>query len=164
MKNHPTILALDPGLRDLGYAVLCGRRLIDSGVQSFRFVPPRSRHSASLRAIKERIDRHRVTAIVLEATPGDHEQNFAALRRLERSIRRLAARRRLRLAVYPAQAVRKGLLGDGWADKYEVAGAVAARYPTLRIFVRQDRRWKERYFQNMFDALALGLHHESQAM
>ena len=32
-KNPDTILALDPGLRELGYAVLQGRRLVTSGVR-----------------------------------------------------------------------------------------------------------------------------------
>ena len=31
-RPDPTILAIDPGLRDLGYAVLSGRKLLASGV------------------------------------------------------------------------------------------------------------------------------------
>lgn len=162
MKNNQTILALDPGLSDLGYAVLCGRRLVDSGVQSFRFISRSRRHAEALSTVRTWLDRHEPDSLVLEATPGDHEPNFAALRRLERSVRNLAGRKGLRLAVYPAQTVRKALLGNGWAGKYEVAVTMAARYPTLRIFVRQNRRWKERYFQNMFDATALAVHHAGQ--
>jgi len=38
-KTPETILALDPGLRELGYAVLAGRRLAASGVLNLRDVP-----------------------------------------------------------------------------------------------------------------------------
>ena len=40
MRHNPdTILALDPGLRDLGYAVIRGRRIVTSGVLGLRRVP-----------------------------------------------------------------------------------------------------------------------------
>lgn len=161
-KNKQTILALDPGLRDLGYAVLEGKRIIDSGVRTFRFVPRARRHAEALASVRTWIDRHEPDALVLEATPGDHEPSFTALRRLGRSIRRLAGRKKIPCAVYSAQTVRKSLVGNGWAGKYDVALALAARYPTLRIYVRQNRRWKERYFQNMFDAVALAVHHQAK--
>jgi Holliday junction resolvasome RuvABC endonuclease subunit len=56
--------------------------------------------------------------------------------------------------------VRKHLVGDGWAGKAEVAAMLARSYPQLRIYLTQDRQWKERYWQNMFDAIALALHHQ----
>jgi Holliday junction resolvasome RuvABC endonuclease subunit len=56
--------------------------------------------------------------------------------------------------------VRKSLVGNGWAKKPEVAVAVAHRFPQLRVHLTQDRRWKERYWQNMFDAVALAIHHQ----
>ena len=163
MMNHQTILAIDPGLRDLGRAVLCGRRLIDAGVETFRFVPRPQRHAAVLKTVRTCIDRFRPSVLVLEATTGDHEPPFPALRRLERSLKSLAARRGLPCVLYPAQAPRKTLLGNGWAGKYDVAVAVAARYPTLRIHLKQHRAWKERYWHNLFDAVALGLHHRAHA-
>jgi hypothetical protein len=43
-------------------------------------------------------------------------------------------------------------------DEAQIAAVVAARYPALRIYVTQDRRWKGATGRNMFDAIALGLH------
>ena len=31
------------------------------------------------------------------------------------------------------------------------------RYPQLKVYLSQDRKWKEKYYANMFDAVALGL-------
>jgi Holliday junction resolvasome RuvABC endonuclease subunit len=65
-----------------------------------------------------------------------------------------------RVAMYAPQTVRKSLTGDGWASKRELARAVASRFPALRVYLTQDRKWKERYFLNLFDAVALALHHQ----
>jgi Holliday junction resolvasome RuvABC endonuclease subunit len=53
--------------------------------------------------------------------------------------------------------VRKALCGNGAASKKEVARVVASRYPELKSYLTSDRRWKEKYYFNMFDAVALGL-------
>jgi Holliday junction resolvasome RuvABC endonuclease subunit len=158
--HRQTVLAIDPGLRDLGYAVLRGRTLVDSGVRTFRLVPSNRRHAAILRRLRDWIERYRPTALVLEATPGNRHPTFRALRKLGRSIIRLARTSGIPFAVYPTQTVRKALVGNGWASKRDVAVALAAGYPSLRVYVAQNRQWKERYFQNMFDALALAVHHE----
>ena len=64
----------------------------------------------------------------------------------------------IKLVTVPAGTVRRRLTGYGWAHKREMAQVVAARYPELRIYLRQDRAWKEHHFLNLFDAVALGLH------
>lgn len=37
------------------------------------------------------------------------------------------------------------------------AEACALRHPELKVYLTQDRAWKEKYHQNMFDAVALGM-------
>jgi len=32
-----------------------------------------------------------------------------------------------------------------------------SKYPELKVYLSQDRAWKDHYHQNMFDAIALGL-------
>ena len=46
---------------------------------------------------------------------------------------------------------------SGWATKEQVAKAVVARYPELRAYLIHDRKWKERFHENKFDAVALGM-------
>jgi len=52
------------------------------------------------------------------------------------------------------------VVGDGWAGKREVAQAVSGQFPELQVHLTQDRKWKERYWQNMYDAAALAIHHQ----
>lgn len=157
-----TILALDPGLRDLGYAILCGRTLIESGVFPLRLLPSARRLSAATKAVGDWISRFRPSIVVLEATHANRVVSLNRLERLARRVRRMAVLKGLTVVTYAPQTVRKGLVGHGWANKRQTAEAVAARLPALRIYLTQDRRWKEAYFQNMFDAVALALHHQAK--
>lgn len=163
-KTTPqTILALDPGLRDLGYAALRGRSLVDAGVRTFRFVTGPHRHAAALLSVRELLGTLRPDILVFEVAPRSSHPNFRALRRFTRAVARLARAAGIPCVGYTVQEVRRTLLGNGWAGKRDVAVTLAARYPTLRVYVQQNRVWKERYFQNLFDALALAVHHRAKA-
>ena len=72
-------------------------------------------------------------------------------------IKAIARRKRIRLVSYSPSTVKKFICGNGWASKDEVARAVVSKYPELKVYLTQDRAWKERFHQNMFDAVALGM-------
>jgi Holliday junction resolvasome RuvABC endonuclease subunit len=163
MHHQPTpILALDPGIRDLGFAVLRGRRILASGVSSFRFFPQEERLAEARRVIRHWVRTYRPGAVVLEQTHRHPTPSLNDLYRLGRSVERFAKQQQLPVETYAAQTVRKQLVGNGWATKREVATAIASRFPALRVYLTQDRRWKERYWQNMFDAVALALYYQGQ--
>lgn len=158
---NDTILALDPGLRDLGYAVLHGRRLVTSGVLGLRRVPKAERLPSARQHVRSWLRTHRPDVVVVEKTYRHPVPWLDQLHRLSRSAKNLATRQHADFAMYSPQSVRATVTGNGKAKKPEVAIAVAHRYPSLRVYLTQDRRWKERYWQNMFDAIALALHHQA---
>jgi Holliday junction resolvasome RuvABC endonuclease subunit len=160
-KRNLTILAIDPGLKDLGFAVLAGRRLITSGVIPLRLVIKHRRMHEARRRIAALASSHRPGTIVFEKTYRHPLPWLDALHGITRSVRRLAYRRGLAFAMYSPQAVRCTVAGNGRARKPEVAIAIAHRFPQLRVYLTQDRRWKERFWLNMFDAVALALHHQA---
>ncbi len=161
MNHEPTLLALDPGLRDLGYAVLRGRRLLASGVLPLRRLEPGKRLPEVRRQVRGWLNSHRPQAIVLEKTYPHPVPWLHALHGITVYVRRLSRRRRLHFSTYAPQQVRRTILGNGKGTKREVAAVIAARFPALRVHLTQDRKWKELYWQNMFDAVALALHHQS---
>ncbi|HGE73067.1 TPA: hypothetical protein ENX78_19690, partial [Candidatus Poribacteria bacterium] len=69
----------------------------------------------------------------------------------------IGKRKGLRVISYAPTTVRKFICGDGWADKRTLSEVIVSKYPELKVYLTQDRAWKERYHQNMFDAVALGL-------
>lgn len=161
VKKIDTILALDPGLRDLGYAVLAGRRLVVANVLSLRSVPRARRLGTVREFLFTQFRAHRPRTLVLEHIPKRPLDTLAGLPALGRLLGRLARQRRLKLATYSARTVRGSVVGDGWAGKREVAESIVGKFPDLRVHLTHDRKWKEAYWQNMFDAVALGLHHQA---
>ncbi len=159
-RDHP-ILALDPGLRDLGYAVLDGRRLVAAGVIGLRALPKDRRASEARARVLHLLRIHRPRVLVIEKTYHHPVPWLDGLHRLTLSLRRAVRQRRVAFATYSPQSVRQTVAGNGKAKKPEVAIAIAHRFPQLRVFLTQDRRWKERYWLNMFDAVALALHHRA---
>jgi Holliday junction resolvasome RuvABC endonuclease subunit len=160
-NNDPTLLALDPGLRDLGYAILRGRRLVTSGVIALRLLPKEQRLAVARRHVRQWLRTYHPRAIVIEKTYPHPVPWLDDLHRLTLYARRVARKQGLHFALYAPQQVRKTVLGNGKGTKREVAAVVAARYGSLRVYLTQDRKWKERFWLNMFDAVALGLHHQS---
>jgi len=160
-RKRQTILALDPGLRELGFAVLSGRRLVANGVRALRFLPPEKRLPECRQLIRSWIEAYQPTSLVIERTHRHPVKWLDAVHRLARTSSRVARGKRLSVAAYAPQTVRKNVAGDGWASKRELAEAVVVRFPALKVYLTADRRWKERYWLNMFDAVGLALHHQS---
>ncbi len=155
------ILAIDPGLRDLGYAALTGKHLLDHGVLTLRHVPPPRRLGRVREAVERWIQAVEPDVLVLEHIPRRPLDSKAGLPSLGRLLRRIAKAHGIDVVSYSAKAVRKSVLNDGWAGKPEVAASLVGCYPQLRVYHGQNRKWKDRYWQNMFDAIALALHHQA---
>ncbi len=66
-------------------------------------------------------------------------------------------RKGLQVQSFAPSTMKKMICGNGRASKEEVARVVVSKFPELKVYLTQDRKWKERYHQNMFDAVALGM-------
>jgi Holliday junction resolvasome RuvABC endonuclease subunit len=156
-----TTLALDPGLRELGFAVLKGPKLLAAGVRPLFLTPKPLRVAAGRRLLAQWLRAYAPDAVVVERTYAHPTGTFDSVHRFAVALQKTASRRGFRTATYPPQTVRKAVAGNGNAPKAAAARVLAARYPSLRVYVTQDRRWKERYWQNLFDALALAEYHRT---
>ena len=159
--TNDTILAIDPGLRELGHAVLSGHSLLDSGVLPLQSIPTRKRLPRVREAFDTWVRAYRPRILVLEHIPGRPLDALAGLPALGQLLHRLARQHRLPVVSYSAKAVRRDVAGDGWGGKGDIAAVVYRRFRQLRVYRTHDRKWKERYWQNMSDAIALGLHHQN---
>ena len=84
-------------------------------------------------------------------------RNTALLNVFVDEIRALARQNGIVVRSLAPSTVKKGICGDGAATKRQVSEAVVARYPDLKVYLGQDRKWKERFHGNMFDAVAIGI-------
>jgi len=142
----------------MGVAVLEGKELVYHGVETIRNRrPPHQRLRECRRRVIRLVNDFRPNLLVIEKPFFANNRNVALLNVLVDEIRSLARRQRLPVLSFAPSAVKKHICGNGWASKKEVARVVVAKYPELKVYLTQDRAWKEKYHENMFDAVALGM-------
>jgi len=157
-KNTERILAIDPGTRNIGFALLDKGQLIHYGVKTIRQInSPHEKLRDGRKIILRLINDFEPQMLVVEKTFFANNRNSALLNVFADEIKAVGKRKGLEVQCFAANSVRKFICGNGAASKDDVATAMVSRYPELRPFLTSDRRWKERYHRNMFDALALAI-------
>lgn len=157
-KKHRT-LAIDPGTREMGVAVLEDDSLLYTGVETFRRLPSQEERLWQCRATVARLIRDfRPTLLAVEKSfIGRKRHHTTLLGVLADEILALGRRNGITVISLAANTVKKDVAGNGCATKEEVARAVTRRFPKLAAFLPPDRNWKRRHRLNMFDAVALAL-------
>lgn len=152
------ILAIDPGTREMGVAVLEGTALLYHGVKVIKKgASPRVTLDRGMAAVAGLIQDFHPDVLVVEQTFIGRNRNAALLNVFADEITALGRHAKLLVLTFAPNAVKKAIAGYGWATKEQVAKAVVARYPELRAYLIHDPKWKERFHENMFDAVALGM-------
>lgn len=159
MQTQPRrILAIDPGTRFMGIAFLDNGKLIYHAVKVIaKGQSPQRTLQRARDAVVRLMDDLEPDIIAVERTFFSQNRNTALLNVLFDEIRSLARRKRLAFVSYAPSTIKKFICGNGHAGKKQVATTVVAKFPELRVYLTQDRAWKERFHQNMFDAVALGI-------
>lgn len=157
--NNSVIMGIDPGLRNLGLAVLSrGLKILAAEVLSAPAKAPAARCVKHMKLeLEKHLERYRPSVVVLEKTWPTRHRSMAQVRRVALLCRREVARRRIPVIEVPVATVRKVVAGYGWSTKSETAQILAALYPELQLYLRHRRAWKDRHYQNLFDAVALAL-------
>ena len=158
MKKNSRILAIDPGTHYIGVAVLDGPKLVYYGVKTIlNRKSPHDILTEGRNVIRSLIDDFKPKTLAVEKTFFANNRNSALLNVFADEIVAIGKRKRLRVITMAANVVRKEICGNGWATKREVAQEVCHRFPELVPYLSSDRRWKEEFYLNMFDAVSLGL-------
>lgn len=157
-RNHSKILAIDPGTREMGIAFLDEGKLIHFGVKVIKkrkspHETLREGRKIILRLIKD----FKPDVLVVEKVFFANNRSASLLNVFVDEIRAIGRRKGIKVTGYAPSTAKKIICGNGRASKEEVARTVISTFPELRVFLTQDRKWKERYHHNMFDAVALGM-------
>jgi crossover junction endodeoxyribonuclease RuvC len=152
------ILAIDPGTRYLGLAVLDGSGLLYYAVRDFRLERLGDELIRATRAVLQQLmEQYRPTVLAYEKTFYVQSKNSALLQAQEAEIKRIGREAGLRLAGYSPAAVRRALCGDGRATKDDVAALIVRRFVDLERWPLPTAPARRRYWLNMFDAIAVGV-------
>lgn len=142
----------------MGIAILEGEELAYYGVKTLKKKRPADVLIKTIRQIIYRLcDDYSPDILAIEKTFFSNNRELSLLHVVTDEVKYAARRRGLKVVSYEPKIVRRFICGEGKATKVEVARRMAVRYPELKIYLFQDRSWKEKYWLNMFDAVALGL-------
>jgi crossover junction endodeoxyribonuclease RuvC len=152
------ILAIDPGTKEMGVAFLENGDLIYYGVKTIKH--RRSPHeilNEGRKIILRLIRDFKPDVLVYEKAFFSNNRSAALLNTFVDEIKVTAKRKGAKVIGYAPSTVKKAICGNGRASKKEVAKMIVSKFPELKVYLTQDRAWKEEYHQNMFDAVALGM-------
>lgn len=163
-KKQNSLLAIDPGTRHLGFASFEDRNLEDYGVKDVGYVAGAEDVFAAIATIMDRLmSQKRPQAVVLEKNNFSQIQQNIRLTLAIGKIKQVARRHRIRVFELDPRTIRKVVCRNGNATKRELARTVSVRYPEMLAYLESNRRWRERYYQNAFDAIAVGLAFQAMA-
>jgi len=157
--NNSKILAIDPGTRVMGIAFLDKGKLVYHGVKEIRNggKSPQEKLNEGRKIILRLIRDFKPQVLVVEKAFFAQNRNAALLNVFVDEIKAIGKRKGLKVVSYAPSTVKKLICGNGRASKRELSKVIVSKYPELKVYLTQDRAWKEQYHQNMFDAVALGL-------
>jgi Holliday junction resolvasome RuvABC endonuclease subunit len=158
MKNkNNRILAIDPGARELGYAILDDYELIGYGIKSLKRMRPENILKKAVRDfINRTIIEYGIKIIVIEV--GHFSQIESPLfKMVYNTILSTGNKQPLKVVEIAPETIRKCICGEIKSTKKNVAKLILEKYPELKKYLKQSLKWKEKYWHNVFDALATGL-------
>src|SRR6266581_9072909 len=122
------VLAIDPSTRGFGFAVLEGQdRLIDWGVKETK----KNKNARTLKLIEDLIDVYLPNVIVVEDYAGKGSRRCRRIERLINDISKLASKRQVKVRSFSRTRVKQTFSECGASNKYEIAIAIANRFPEL---------------------------------
>lgn len=152
-NNRLTILAINPGTRYIGFAVLRGPILADWGVNVIPggFSDAKLKKARSL--VSELIAHYQPSILALKALhPARHS---ADLGRLKCEIRKLATSKGLAVHEYSIQEIEAVFAPDHRINKTQLAELVVSQQPVLRHEFHREQDNYNPYHVRMFEAVAL---------
>jgi Holliday junction resolvasome RuvABC endonuclease subunit len=153
------ILAIDPGTRELGYAVLEGTELLHFDVHTFAHrLSATDLEDAGRQFLRALVETFAPQVFVIERMVSPQSRRSTRLPAFIRAMKRFATRHGLYVRSFTPTMIKIAIVGDDAASKRAVAETLVRQgYPYLTRYLQIDLRTGEHYWEHMFDAVALGL-------
>ncbi len=152
-----TLLGLEVRSWKIGFAVLHGTILVESGV--YEFPVAADGDTGAIGKLHTVIDLHVPTVAVARSTRHARNESSKRAARLLRKIKGELSDRGIQVTVLPRNQIRNFFTERGCGVKHTMADWIAGQFPELRWKVPGPRKpWHpERYSVAMFDALAAAI-------
>jgi hypothetical protein len=157
LPKYPRILAITPSTRGFGFALLEGPdTLVDWGVKTVKG----DKNAQSLAKVEEMIAHYQPGVLVLEDTSSKPFRRSGRIRTLGKRLITLAATRKVSVALFSREQVRRVFFADGRGTKHALAEILAQKFPEelgSRLPPKRRPWMSEDYRMGIFDAVALVL-------
>jgi Holliday junction resolvasome RuvABC endonuclease subunit len=154
-KKQPSILAIAPGTRHLGFAAFDGTELVRFGVRSLRGRKTRMRlHSQAMAFLDSLSERQHPTMLAIEDVFYIQARSCPALHSLILAIRHWGKARKIKVIGHLPTTVKEHFC-SGRKTRPALAEAMVVRYRFLHAYLKPEKKTRH-YWQQMFDAVALG--------
>lgn len=151
-------MAIDPGTRYQGIAVLGGNKIIASMVKTLYTKGPRRKRLKEVdKVFVSLIEDYAPDVLVIEKPLPCWTSQSRFLEAIIEEIKLLARKEGIRVREFSPLAVREIVCGNTAANKKDVAEVVASIYTELKTKLTQNNIFKEKYWGHVFDAVGLGL-------
>jgi Holliday junction resolvasome RuvABC endonuclease subunit len=143
----------------MGYAVLESTDLLYFGVHTFpHHCAARRLCAEGQRFVAGLIEAYAPQLLVMEKTWYAKSKRSTRLRVFVEAMEGFAHQQGLLVRTYTPIMVKTMICGHGSATRRDIAETLIRQcYPFLAIYLQRDLRTRDKYWQSMFDAVALGL-------
>lgn len=153
----PVIFAIDPGTKELGFALFAGCELVYFGVKTIKPRPSDEMLvQEMIRLMTGLIRRYEPQVLAIEQT-AQIQYNAALLHRVAAALQVTAQEQGLTVYEYAPAVIRQRICQRQDASKQRTAKRLVTFYPELNQYHQPGSRWKELYWAHLFDAVAVGL-------
>ena len=150
-------IALDPGTREMGYAVLEDKELVFFGVRTFRTRSGRKLVAEARHFLSELVTDFAPHVVAIEKTRYSASRRSGLLHPVVDELTTFARRNGIRAFAVPPRTVMTAIVGEGRVTRRDVTEMIVRWYPYLERYLRKDQRSREVYWSKMFNAIALAL-------
>jgi len=152
-----TILALRPGRREMGIAVLEGRDLVFWGTFGFRAHSGQRLLTAVEGRLQDLVHTYQPAVLAIEDPTSARLAASPMLRAITDQTRRIAKGKGCPFRAFRPDAIRKQLCGSTKATRVQMVDYIVNQYPHLARYRKESSRWQKEYWTPMFTAVAVAL-------
>ena len=156
-KITKTILAIRPGRREMGIAVLEGYELLFWGVMGFRNISGQELLGTVERRLHSLIDIYHVDMLAVEQPTAARLKASPMLGTIGARVTTVALTASLDYYPLNAKNVRRRLCGSPTITRRTMAEHIISLYPHLTRYHHCTSQWQQLYWMPMFVAISVGL-------
>jgi Holliday junction resolvasome RuvABC endonuclease subunit len=154
-NKPPTILAINPGSKYLGIAVLQGEILKDWRIKVLKGKWSKEKYARAEKIITGLIKYHRPDVLALKKLHAS--RSSLDLSYLVERIKDMALKTKMPVRQYAIQEIKDFFSPAERINKKGLAGIIAVRLPDLYHDLEKEKARKNPYLLRMFEAVALGI-------